>query len=325
MNKHREPHRQHLSITGTTLLGAAIGAAGVASSASLMGASSVDKQSAYGTASMRKASDGTTEICFLNDAPYFSALAQGCYPQSIIQDLRTRDLVNRRGATISVTLSSPPAAPEAEETCTSCEDYEQRRRLGWFALTNRDQRREAFFERACGFLTVLEKGEVPEQTFFAGGRLSRDDLASLESRSVFQMAALPPARAAQSSISEGTVASTNDVAEMISSDNAENTSEATTSSNAWAIEADGDSWSLSLPNQSVRFEPLVHADFNNDGLGDILVYMAAQMTEGTANQGELAVLTKLNLGGAITIVSLDELGNASVKDSSTASTDSTDS
>ncbi len=224
---------------------------------------------------------GDRQICLLTDAPFFSGLEEGCYAREKLASYYELDLVNARGAKVVVNMSSPPEAPEASDDCRTCADYVRMKRLGWFALSSRDQRREEFFSRACGMLDYLVKGSEPEQSFFTNGVLSANDVGSISSRSLLQFVGVEKDDSLEASDLEGIFSS-----QRINPDQVD----------------DQGNWIISLADQQITLQPLIHQDFNEDGLGDILVFMHDQITDGTGSNGILGYLTKTDEEAEVSLV-----------------------
>ena len=261
----------------STLLGAFLGMAGAT------GVVLTDIGTAGGllTAFGGGASPAEGEYCLLTDAPFFGSLKTGCYTKSDIENLYKSDLVNARGQTVSVRLSSPPEAADDSVTCQSCADYERMQQQGWFAISTRDQRREAFFARACLFLTYLREAEMPTSSHFDGRQLTQSDISTLEPRGLFQMTGVAGAAAAGE----------------------DRDSDAGFSVSRYRPLAG--SWQVDLTDQQVVIQPLLHADFDDDGVGDILAFVRPQYESGTANHGTIGFFKKVNEDGPVTFRMLD--------------------
>ena len=207
-------------------------------------------------------SDDPDAVCLLSDAPFFNGLTQGCYTRASLTELLSRDLVNDRGANVEVTLSSPPEAPAATDKCRTCDEYNRLERLGWFALTGRDQRREEYFRRACGMLNFLIASGTPERTNFEDGLLSFGDIAALPDEALLRFAPAPDAAAREN-----------------------------------AREADSfGNWTVDMSEETITIQPLAHADFDGDARGDMLVYMRTRKKGATAFAGTVAYLAKTDDG-----------------------------
>jgi len=233
--------------------------------------------------SLAPGSDGKTQICMLNDAPFFADLKKGCYSREFITGLEDHDLLNGRGGVITITLSSPPSAAEATDECRTCKDYHRMRGLGWFTLTNRDQRREAFFQRACGMLSMLEDAALPKNIVFDDGNLSIADLETIPTQSLLQFTPAPDngARADGDTEQSGT---------------------AQKNRTSPRRNEQGPGWNITVDDFTINIQPLAHADFDGDGSGDILIYMNTKANDGTVSGGVIGYLTKQTLEGPIKLV-----------------------
>ncbi len=216
--------------------------------------------------------DGEEQFCLISDAPFFRDLEAGCYSKSVLRELYTRDLVNDRGANVVVTMSSPPEAPEASDDCKTCSDYNRMHRLGWFALTGRDQRREEFFRRACGMLDYLVDAKEAQQTFFTDSGLTADDIAAIPDKSLLNLGrGYAPASEAGNELKR---------------ENPQSSGLGSAQGPVWSIEI-GDDWTVSI-------QSLSHADFDADGIGDVLVYMRTGRRDGPAFDSVVGYLRKVS-------------------------------
>ncbi len=264
-----------------SLLGGFVGVVGATSAAFISGNDLTGKRSSASSLSEQ-------HFCMINDAPFFNELKKGqCYSGAILPQLYKRDIIDNQGNSVIVTMSSPPASSEASDNCRTCNDYLRMTRLGWFALTNRDQRREEFFYRACGMLEYLEKGEKAEQSFFSSSTLNEIDAGAINRASLPQL-----------SVSEsGATANGNENVDQ----------EVGSSRQGETLRQSGDgSWKLSmrtaLGTQHLTIQPLSRADFNGDSVEDILVFIHAGLEQGTAINGTLGLLTKTSSDGAVQFV-----------------------
>ncbi len=221
------------------------------------------------------------KICLLSEAPFFQGLKAGCYSNKEIADLYDRDLVNERGASVTVQMTSPPEAPQAFDNCRTCSDYNRMRRLGWFALTGRDQRREEFFGRACAMLDFLNKAADSQETYFAQSRLVSQDIEKIPTKSLIQFSAWPNAESGDFSPEE-----------QINRTNSE------------APDENGN-WVVKLDEQWLIIQPLAHADFDGDGIGDMLVFMRTQLDDASAFASSVGYLSKFSDDGALSFNMLE--------------------
>lgn len=211
------------------------------------------------------------KICMLSDAPFFADLEQGCYSRSLLDDLYTKDILNRRGDRVQVTMTSPPESAQASGECKNCADYDRMQRLGWFALSNRDQRREEFFRRACSMLEYLRKSSTPSQTFFTEGTLSEDIINAIPNDAIMQIDSIalrPQRQGERQRLNRG-----------------------------WADDAQG--YTIELDDHTIIVQPLVHADFDGDDIGDILVYARTRIEGATAFTGSVGYLTRTSETGPV--------------------------
>ncbi|MEL6112806.1 MAG: hypothetical protein AAFR20_08375 [Pseudomonadota bacterium] len=263
----------------TSLMGAAVGIAGAIGISATLGTDDAPVGALLG-ASAPLSGDAPDTFCLLTDAPYFTGLKKGCYSKTKLAALQKEDLLNRRGDRIEVTMTSPPEAAESSDKCRTCEDYNRMRRLGWFALSGRDQRREAFFQRACGLLEYLEKATPPTRTNFANGTLDADALAAVAPAAFLKLSGARPG------------SRTGTVAPGVAGD--DNPAPAI----RWMDDAEG--YVIAAEDQTVVVQPLVHADFDGDTLGDVLAYTRTRMNEGSAFAGTIGYFSRTEAAGPVT-------------------------
>ena len=218
-------------------------------------------------------------LCMLNNAPYFDGLTTGCYTANEILQMREQDVLNQRGNSVVVMMSAPPEAAADTWECRTCADYNRMSRLGWFALSGRDQRREEFFRRACGMLAFLEKAQIAAESYFPEGTLTRDDVLSVGADSFLQITETPDHDAAGQGADEKQ--GTEDIPLK----------------SALQVEQTDEGWRLSNGDNAIVIQPLAHADFDTDGLGDVLVFMRTSLRGGTAVGGTVGYFSRTSAGG----------------------------
>ncbi|MEM9169608.1 MAG: hypothetical protein AAGC56_08110 [Pseudomonadota bacterium] len=198
------------------------------------------------------------DVCLSSELSFFAAAASGCLSKERIDSMRATPVIDNRGAAVAMELLHPSDPSKPARSVRTCADYARWSANGWYAATSREMRREAFFSRACGALSYLERAGSVFQTHFDGGRLSSVDVASLAEGASFGFmeAAAGPMNAADARQIRAGV---------------------------WRIKAEG---------QSAYLQELAHADFNADGVGDILVFVAVRPDGGTASVGDVGFLTK---------------------------------
>ncbi|MBB5519087.1 hypothetical protein [Amphiplicatus metriothermophilus] len=206
----------------------------------------------------REAEERRAAVCLRTDIGVAGLESGSCRPPAAFADFAESPVTDSGGAA-SVSLSHPTDPRAGAVTVRTCAAWRARRAEGWHALAAADMRRELAFERACGALAALERARAPERTHFRDGALARGDVAAVAGAAPLRIG--PAADDAEA----GTV----------------------------AIEAEAPGvWRWSAGGQRVRLQEIAHADFNGDGLGDVLVFLAAAAESGTASAGAVGIVEK---------------------------------
>ena len=226
------------------------GALGLAGTAAFFGVSGVEEK-----APASVDADAGFEVCLKNDIPFFEGVGAGCYSRAELEALRTAPLVNGRDDAVSVAMTHPTDFSAAPQECAVCADFRQMQAKGWYALSSRDMRREAFFVRACGVLDMLLEARKAEKSYFTDGSPRAEDMAALPGDRLLRLAG--------------------DAA-------ASTTVEETSRYN----------WRFSVSDQTTLLQEIANADFDGDGVEEILVFLHAGPQTGTARVSSIALLEK---------------------------------
>ncbi|GAB4530609.1 MAG: hypothetical protein Kow00133_19350 [Amphiplicatus sp.] len=206
---------------------------------------------------LRRDAQARDLVCLRTDIGVAGVESGGCYPPEAFAGF-AENAVTDAGGAATVRLSHPTDI-QASEMVRTCAAWRARRDAGWYALAAADMRRELVFERACGTLAMLERARAPERTHFRDGALARGDVEA-----VAGAAPLRIGPAADDAVS-GPV----------------------------AVEAEAPGvWRWSVGGQRARLQEIAHADFNGDGFGDVLVFLAAVAEGGTASVGVVGLVEK---------------------------------
>lgn len=205
------------------------------------------------------------KICLKRDLFLVKGAPGNCFAAGETATLTGRPVLDNQGAPVALELTHPNDSARAPETVTTCNAYETLAGDGWFALTNRDMRREAYFVRACGVLRLLQRAQPATISYFSGGACS---LAGIES----------VAAAAPFALGEGdaTAASVERISES-----------------QWRIAVDG---------QIADLQEIAHADFNGDGRGDMAVFISIGAIGGTARASRVGYLDKPGPEGPVRFI-----------------------
>lgn len=203
-----------------------------------------------------------SEVCLKADIGFFEGASARCYTQEEIMRLADAPLLDSAGERAVVSLSHPTDASAPPADYATCRSYQKARFEGWYALTSADMRREGYFIRACGVLSVLNEAQKAEHGFFEKGSPSLDDILTLAGTMTFGEAALTP-------------------------------------QDARVEKEQGYVWRVSGAAMSAEIHEIANADFDNDGVEEILAFIAGAPQGGTASFYEVGLLEKDAAGAAL--------------------------
>jgi len=265
-------------MAGLKTLIAGAGVAGVVGVAVFTG---VGSDQTRHTEEARVVADSGYELCLKNDIPFFEDVKSGCYSSSELAHLMDARVVDRQNDVISMEMSDPSDSHMPTARCETCRQYQEMRWEGWYALTSRDQRREAFFLRACGTLRMLIKAKPAAASYFSGGSPDSDEILLLQ-------------RTAPFAITE--------------SENLELAGE----SEPEAKEEDGlieserpYEWRLRSNGQLILIQELANADFDDDEIEEILAFSAVRLRDGTAVSYGVGLFQKDSTEAPLVFIPLD--------------------
>lgn len=198
------------------------------------------------------------EICLKSDLPFFEGAAARCYQRAELTRLQSARLVDQRGQALFLTMTHPsdPAAPP--EDVITCRQYDKALAEGRYAATTRDMRRAAYFVRACGALDLLLEARPAQTSYFVDGSPDATEIASLDGDSLLRL---------------GADASSAPGPPEVERQNATD-------------------WRISFDDQQVILQEIANADFDGDGIEEILAFLAAGPEFGTAVVYTMALLEK---------------------------------
>ncbi len=208
------------------------------------------------------------EVCLKGDFALFAGIGAGCYSRAQIQHMSDMPVVDRLGAEITVTMAHPTNLSVAPAECRTCRDFREARFDGWYAATSRDMRREAYFIRACGALSMLTKASKAEHSYFTSGSPQAEEVADFAGAMKFGESVAGP-DALRVEKGQGHV---------------------------WRVEAD---------DLSIAIHELANADFDNDGIEEILAFTAGAPVGGTAAFYEVGLLEKDSPDAGLSFSPLD--------------------
>ena len=211
------------------------------------------------------------EVCLKTDVSFVEGLEAGCYSKKELSAFGEKSVLDAKGAPVAISLAHPTDDVQGLSIARNCGDYDQLLEKEFFPMSSREIRREQYFKRACGVLRALLSAREVEENYFAKQAMSQADMTSL--------AEGPPFR----------------IAEALEAN-----------SIALALEKGEDgTWRMETEGQFAKFQEFAFADFNQDGIGDILAYVSINVREGTAQTGHLGLIEKTAADAEITFTELE--------------------
>ncbi|MGE0408103.1 MAG: hypothetical protein AB7P23_02440 [Amphiplicatus sp.] len=207
-------------------------------------------------------------VCLKADIPFVEGATKRCYTPAEAAALADRPVLDEQNQHVRISLSHPTDLERGLETAGTCAEYRTLKNAGWYALSTREMRREAVFERACGVIAMLEQAQPAEVSYFENDALSKADLRSLSDHARFGFGPeddRPGGGVEISTLGDG----------------------------VWLI-AEGD--------QRARIEEIAHADFTTDGRADMLVFVTVSVKDGTATASRVGLLDKPAATGPVMFV-----------------------
>lgn len=236
------------------------GALGVAGGATYFGIERKPEKSSDMVLAASSPSDDF-EICLKTDIQFFEGVTAKCYSRTELFALRDATLVNHNADPVVLDMTHPTNSTAETAQCTTCREYSEMEWEGWYALSSRDMRREAFFVRACGVLDALTHASLPTESYFEGGSPNALEMAALRNRRALR-------------ITEGNAATDG------------------VSPSAPPTKVDDHHWRLASADQGGILQEIANADFDDDGIEEILVFLTTSPEEGTAIVSEVGLLEK---------------------------------
>ncbi len=240
-----------------------LGAAGALSAAVVTGVSVTrpeprtdprpDSRSAL-AATLANASDET--VCVESNLALVEGMRAACYGRAQYEAMRDRAVIGGDGAPVRLSLAHPTDAAVPAAMASTCAEYDSLVAEGWGALSGADMRREAFFQRACGALTLLVSASPARDSHFAGGKAAPEDVRSMAQGDAIAFGEAAPAAAID------------------------------------VVNAGKGVWKLSIGQGETIIYEIAHANFTGDGLGEILAYLSVGAAGGTARAGSIGLIEK---------------------------------
>ena len=163
----------------------------------------------------------------------------------------------------------------------TCEEYDIAIQSGYYALTNFDIKMSTFFEHQCGLLSSLQATTTPGRSFIADPRAGIADLQLIPFSFFPSFGDAPPeddtAATYQSKVDDGTI-----VIKRLRQ-------------NTLCVEEP--------EGMGQQLIEVARADFNSDGIEDILLFEYCYATHGTLGFGGIRILTRKTANGLFEVIS----------------------
>lgn len=198
-------------------------------------------------------------VCVESNFPLVDGMTSGCFTPAQFEALRDRAVVSGDGSPTEVNLAGENAAEQANVART-CAEYDAMIAEGWYAVSGADMRREEYFKRSCGALSMLVEARPAGSSHFTDGRADEADVRSLAREQAFSLGEAAAGSAVVSRIESGV-------------------------------------WKLATAESETIVYEIAHADFTGDGLGEILAYASTGAVAGTARAGAIGLMEKPSAGG----------------------------
>lgn len=211
-------------------------------------------------------SSPSSEICLKGDLDLFEGVSAKCFSRDELLALRDRLVVDIEGRPVAVSMSHPTDMSVPAADCRTCRDYSEMSFDGWYALSSREMRREAYFVRACGILAALANAQPASSTYFSNGSPEAEEVA----------------------LFAGTM----------------KLGEAGPSEDIHVEKAPGAIWHISSGDMNWRIHEIANADFDNDGVEEIMIFTAGAPEGGTAAFYNAGLLEKDAAGAALAFTPL---------------------
>lgn len=208
-------------------------------------------------------------VCVRDGVELFEGMAAGCLAPGALAALEDSAVLDFDGRPVEVSLVSDEDPDSAAQPVRTCDDYEHLTANGWYPLAQTDMRRQAFFERSCGALRILRKGAAAKRSNFTNHAATEADIASILPTDLPSFTPKTPDPQPQNAAIEN-------------------------------LRADGSGrWRLSASGTDYRIEEIAAADFNGDGLEDLLVFVGYRAQGGSAAAGSVGYLQKATADGPV--------------------------
>ncbi len=165
----------------------------------------------------------------------------------------------------------------------TCREYDEARKKGYYPVSTFDITMATFFKKPCGLLNALAKASLPQKRFISDGEVGIGNVELLP-YALFPYLGETKSPQEAKKDSETTYQQKIENGELVVKEK---------SLNVLIVEEPG-------MRQSLR--EMVRADFNADGIEDILLFEYHWATQGTLRFGGIVVLTRKSMDGKFEVV-----------------------
>jgi hypothetical protein len=198
---------------------------------------------------------GAYEVCLKTQMPLFEKASAKCYGHEALLALMDERILDLQGNPVTATMTHPSDMSVPSRNLNTCRDYRELSFDGWYAATTREMRREGYFVRACGALSAMFDAQAAGREYFTNGSPESEEVASL--KGVLRIG------------------------------------ETAADIDAVVVEQPGAfQWRIAADSQFVEIQELANADFDNDGIGEILVFLAGGTNGGSALFYDVGLIQK---------------------------------
>jgi hypothetical protein len=238
-----------------------LGAAGALSAAAVTGVAVMRSDRQAETARTNLADAAVETVCIKSNVRLVEGMSAACYGRAQYEAMRDRAVIASNGSAVSVSLAPPSGIAAPAETAATCAEYDSLVAEGYSALSSADMRREEYFRRACGALSLLAEAAPARRSNFADGKAAMEDVRSMASADAMGFGETEPAR------------------------------------NVEVTEVSAGVWKVLIGQGETMVYEIAHADFNGDGGGEILAYLTVGAAGGTARTGTIGLMEKTTASG----------------------------
>lgn len=192
------------------------------------------------------------EVCLKTPLTLFDGAVAKCYSKAALADLNDAAVAASDGTPVTLTLT-PPGDGEVAAIAT-CRQWREKVFDGWFALSGAEMRREAYYIRACGLLDALAEAQASTESHFVDGAPAESEMAALGKTMTFGDA---PAQLSVTVARPGPA-----------------------------------EWRITSGTIAIAMQELANADFDNDGIEEILAFASLSPVGGTATASDVGLLEK---------------------------------